>query len=557
MMWKYALPVRLLVPVAGAALAALALLWLVDARVGRLWLNTAFLAGGASLVALPLGTLAAVAVFKTDVPGRRYAAGLLAAMLFIPLFLVTGAWDAGFGIQGWHTLANNPHLAHEPWLSGWRAAIWVHALAAVPWVVLIVGAGLRGVEAELEEDAVLCTSPAKVIWYVTLPRSIAAIAVAALWVAIVASAEISVTDFFQIRTFAEEVYTQSALGAFDPTVASAPTGETTTPLTASGLWIGLSLSTLLALITMLAAWKLITEFTESPQRPPWVWRLGRLRWPAAIALGTMMLLVAGVPLGNFIYKAGVAVTATESGRVRHWSATKVVERVVAAPAEFQGELETSAVIGVATATAALAIGLPLAWSMRLTRRVPWLRFAALALCLTIPGPLLGIGVIHVLNQPPDSPLAPLARLYDSLFAPWLAQTIRALPLATLILWAALVTVPQDMLDAAAIDGAGWWGRLLRIAVPQRWPALIAAWLVALAVAVGELTATILVMPPAQSTTLSIRVFGLLHYGVDDRVAAICLIFILSIAVLTAIATSLFRFTASRAIRQSRNGEITT
>ena len=164
--------------------------------------------------------------------------------------------------------------------------------------------------------------------------------------------------------------------------------------------------------------------------------------------------------------------------------------------------------------------------MRLARGVPWLRLAALALCLTIPGPLLGIGLIHVLNQPPDSPLAPLARLYDSYFAPWLVQTLRALPWVTLILWAALATVPQAMLDAAATDGTGWWGRLLRIAVPQRWPAVIAAWLVGLAIAVGELAATVLVMPPARSTAISIRVFQLLHYGVDDRVAAISLVLVI-------------------------------
>src|SRR5687768_18254256 len=94
-----------------AAVAAVALvtLWLADPRVGRLWLNTAWLAGAASLIALPLGTLLAVLLFKTDVPGRGPAAWLLVGMLFVPLYLFTGAWDAGFGIQGWHTLVANPH----------------------------------------------------------------------------------------------------------------------------------------------------------------------------------------------------------------------------------------------------------------------------------------------------------------------------------------------------------------------------------------------------------------------------------------------------------------
>ena len=135
----------------------------------------------------------------------------------------------------------------------------------------------------------------------------------------------------------------------------------------------------------------------------------------------------------------------------------------------------------------------------------------------------------------------LAWLYDSNFAPWLVQTIRALPLATLILWPALASVPQVMLDTAATDGTGWWGQLLRIALPQRWPAVAAAWLIALAIAVGELAATVLVMPPQRgATALSIQMFQLLHYGVDDRVAAICLVMVFAIAALTGIAAVLLQ-----------------
>src|SRR5437879_6288411 len=154
-------------PTAMLVLAALAILlvvtlWRLDPRVGRLWLNSARLACAACLIALPCGTLLAAAIFKTDVPGRRFAALLLVGMLFVPLYLVTGAWDAGFGVQGWYTLATNPHLTQQPWLTGWRAAVWVHALAAVPWVVLIVGAGLRAVEGEIEEDAATCAPPHRV-----------------------------------------------------------------------------------------------------------------------------------------------------------------------------------------------------------------------------------------------------------------------------------------------------------------------------------------------------------------------------------------------------------
>ena len=70
-------------------------------------------AAGACAIALPLGVVLAVLLFKTDVPGRRAATLLVVGMLFVPLYLVTGAWDAGFGVQGWHTLTTNPHLLHR------------------------------------------------------------------------------------------------------------------------------------------------------------------------------------------------------------------------------------------------------------------------------------------------------------------------------------------------------------------------------------------------------------------------------------------------------------
>jgi ABC-type Fe3+ transport system permease subunit len=162
--------------------------------------------------------------------------------------------------------------------------------------------------------------------------------------------------------------------------------------------------------------------------------------------------------------------------------------------------------------------------------------------LTIPGPLLGIGVIHLLNQPVDSPIAFLGLLYDSYFAPWLVQTVRVLPVVTLVLWPALASVPQAMLDTAATEGSGWWGRLWRIAVPQRWAAVVAAAFVGLAVAVGEVAATVMVRPPLYGGKewISVRIFQMLHYGMDDQAAAISLVMVFGIAAMTGIAAMLLR-----------------
>lgn len=538
-MWKRRNVLRFLLTVAGCLPLVVAAWQVFDPRVARLWTNTAWLACGAALLAVPIGTLLALAIAKTDVPGRWEALWLLVAMLFVPLFLIAGAWDAGFGLQGWRTLASNPHLSVAPWLSGWRAAIWIHALGAVPPVALIVVVALRAVEPELEEDAALCAPPWRVLVHVTIPRIAPAFLVASLLVAVTSTIEIAVTDLYQIRTFAEEVYTQSALGSFDfdPAVIN---NWPSAPLGPAGLWFGVLLSGALGVALLAAAGRLGVDVADARQSPSWIWRLARMRWLVAATMWSILLLVVGVPIANLVQKSGVLVTATETGRVRTWSMAKAVERVASAPWENRGEILQTIVIGTGATTAALAFGAPLAWSLRGARRTPFFRFVAIALCLTIPGPVLGVAVIRLLNQSPDSPLAFLAPLYDSRFAPWLVQTIRALPMVALVLWAALATVPQSIIDAATTDGVGWWGQLLRIALPQRLGAVVAAWIIGLAVCAGELAATILVMPPARHTVISVRVFQLLHYGVDDRVAAISLVMALGIAALTAIAALLAR-----------------
>jgi iron(III) transport system permease protein len=103
----------------------------------------------------------------------------------------------------------------------------------------------------------------------------------------------------------------------------------------------------------------------------------------------------------------------------------------------------------------------------------------------------------------------------------LAQTVKAAPLAILVLWYALATVPRDALAAAKSEGASSWGQLARIALPQRLPAVLAAAAMAFIIALGELSATILVLPPG-IMTLPVRIFGLLHYGVEDQVASVAL-----------------------------------
>ena len=142
-----------------------------------------------------------------------------------------------------------------------------------------------------------------------------------------------------------------------------------------------------------------------------------------------------------------------------------------------------------------------------------------AVCLAIPGPIIGLFAIWLFNR--DAQL--LLWMYDrTLAAPCLALIIRGLPVAIFISWYALRSLSPELLEAASLDGASSIARFWRIVVPQRLGAFATAMVACVAIAMGDLSASILVTPPGVST-IATRVFGLLHAGVDDQVAGLCLV----------------------------------
>ncbi len=244
-----------------------------------------------------------------------------------------------------------------------------------------------------------------------------------------------------------------------------------------------------------------------------------------------MVVLAGVPLSNLLYKAGVVVVQTDTGRVRTWSAPKCLNTILMAPVKCQRECYWSLLIGTLAATAATLAAIPLAWAARRSHRLAAAVMLVAIVCLALPGPLLGLTIIVLLNNPR---VPWLNWLYDnSILAPWLALTIRALGPAVLVVWHAVRTIPQAMLDSAATEGCGTLGQLWFIVLPQRWSAMVVAWLIGLSLALGDLTASSLVLPPGEET-LAVHIFNLVHYGVQDQVAGICLALIILFGLVTTV-----------------------
>jgi iron(III) transport system permease protein len=496
--------------------AALGLTALAGPRVQGLLANSLTLAAAALALATPFALALAVLIAKTQLRAARTGLLVMGSLLLLPLPLYAAAWQVVLPLAGQR-------------LGNLEGAVFIHALAGIPWLTLLFAAALASVDPELEEQAWLEVAPLRVLSRVTLRSAAQGLGAAVLWVGALQMSEMAVTDLCRVRTFAEEIYTQAALGMFfggdvDPlTIGIVPEA----PLELRGLLCGLGAIWLVAWAALVTLARLVVRSLGDQAARVWRWRPShQQKCSAELLAGVIVLAVALAPLIALASRAGIVVTKTGAGFERSWSPSALASQVLNAPWEQRRELWQSTKLGVATATASIAIGLALAW--RLRREGPHsLLMGILALMLVIPGPVVGVALIRLLNRPVDSSFAWLAWWYDhTLLGAWLAQLVRVVPIATFVLWPALASVPQSLLDAAASEGAGRFTQLTRVVIPLRWPAIAAAWLVGLAISFGELAASILVLPPGPPT-LVVRIFSLLHYGVEDRVAAICLVLIAS------------------------------
>lgn len=83
------------------------------------------------------------------------------------------------------------------------------------------------------------------------------------------------------------------------------------------------------------------------------------------------------------------------------------------------------------------------------------------------------GTGYLANLLPEGS-APLTQQLPSLAIVVLAEVWKTTPFMALLLLAGLALVPQDLLNAAAMDGAGAWKRLVKVILPLIKPAILVA-----------------------------------------------------------------------------------
>lgn len=467
--------------------------------------NTLIVGLGTIALSVPLGTLLAILLVRTNLWGRSFAWLALNSQLVVPLYVFAGSWNAAFGSQGWWPLSQVAAARFET--SALIAVIFIHSAASIPFVSMIVSLGLVWIDRSLEEVALLEGGFKQVIVRVLLPGLRPWLLLAAFWSLFPVLTEMVVTNLYQVPTLAEQVYLDASRGNVSPLTYPVALGLCQLPVLLLALWIH----------KLMPPWSQLIERTK--QYRARTLPLYGLRLPISLAVWSIVLLLVALPIINLVTKAGWLPLERNGHTTYSWSINRFLVTLTESVVNFRSEFIWSLTLAVCSASAALALVILLLGFAR----KPWPKTVISSLMLLMiatPGALVGSLCIWLLNR---STPELLGYLYDhTLAAPILAQQFRLLPLAWLIGLSIMASIDRPSLELAGLDGLKFWQRLRIVYWPQTASRWLLGWLLLCILSLGELSATILVLPPGV-TTLPMRLFELLHFGMRHQDSGLCLL----------------------------------
>lgn len=480
-----------------------------DAYIRQVVTTTVLLSLEVTAITLPIGATVALLFSRTDLPGGRVWPMLCTSLLILPSFVLISGWDAVIGPIGWAKAWLPMDTAIDS--VRWWSAVLLHSLLALPGVILLVALGLSRTEAELEEIALMQRPWPSVLLRVALRRASPLLVACALWIFITVSGEIAVTDIYQIRTMAEEIYLSTGASA-------TASGE----FPYQGLFPFLLLTSASAYLAILlgeGAFRADAFVTHQQARR---FPLAAWKWPLGSLTSSFILLLLCIPLASLIYKAGVHVEFNMEGRpFQIWSGSHTWGTLQRAPELFADELYWTAIHALLAGALTLVIALTLSWAERWRPALQFLNTFLVVILIATPGPLVAIGLLQLLSRTGSSGIFLRDR---TLFAPVVASSIRILPWIILLIRHAFRTLPNEQLALAKLQGWNAVKTLFYIALPQRWAIVVASFVFSAALCLSDVATTLLVSPPGVELA-SVRMMGMLHSGVDNQLAGLALLLV--------------------------------
>lgn len=450
---------------------------------GRTWtllLRSIVLASGVTALALAIGVPLGVLLARTDVLGGRLAALLHGFPMFVPPFLLALGWFHLLGREGLAGTRASAALLFSPW-----GVLVVLALAFAPVATALTALGVLGVDDSLEEAARVVARPWRVATRILLPPAWPAVALAAVVIFALALAELGVPMFLRVDVYPTAVFAR--LG-----------GVTYAPGEAFALALPLIVIAI-GLVFIERQLRGVRSFAtlglRGAARAPIA--LGRFRVVASAACWVSALLAVS-PI------AALAWEAARGGGFR------------ALPDWTGGSPTQSLVMGAMAATAITALGLILGHALARNVRGAAVLDAIAVTAFLVPAPVLGVGLIATWNRPSTQ------AIYGGVAILVLGAVARYAVIGVRTVAVTVAQSPAHLEEAAAVAGARFVRRLLRVVLPIHARGVFAGWLLAFVFVLRDLEMAVLFYPPG-GAPLTVRIFTLEANGPPSVVAALAVL----------------------------------
>jgi iron(III) transport system permease protein len=453
--------------------------------------DSILLAAGATGISLVLGLPYAVLCQRTDLRGRSFFELTYLVPLLIPPYMQAIVWGRLLAKNGPvnDVLRSVLGMTEAPLnVHSLPGAMFVLGLAYFPFVTLLAGSGLRGVDSRYEEAARLQAGAFRTLARITLPLIRPHIFAGAVFVFVFSLIDFGVPDILRVRTYPTEIFIQfSAL--YDERAA-----------------------VLLGLPLMLVAAGLISLQVGTMRGRSYISEVGTCRQIARYSLGNAQFWATAFCAGVLAFAVVVPVGALAlfSGSLRTYQ--QVLET-------SSGQIGTSVLLAAAGAGAMVILAFFLAHSMVLaSERTRTLMEYLTQLPFAVSPLILGIGLIELWNRPATD------WLYGSFLIIVLGYLAHFIPFTIRAIYSSLRQLDPRLEEIGWMLGRSRLRVLTRITLPLVRNGLITGFFIGFVLALGDLGVTLLVIPPGMAT-IPIKVYNFLHYGAEDTVAAFCVILV--------------------------------
>ncbi len=425
---------------------------------------TFIIAAGSALLATVLGTILALVVARTDVPGWKW----LELLAYVPFF-----WTPMISGIAWAYLAapdtgilNHLAVATGVFREGpfnaytLPAIIFVLGLSWVPIVMLLTIGTLRQADPALEHASRACgAGPFRTFWRVTLPLAIPAVSSAAVLVFVLSVDEFGVPIIlgypYGTQTLSTRLY-DTVLQSFPPNYnLAAAIGTVMVAVALVAFYLQHRLVRGRSFVT-------VSGRNAGAQRI----RLGGWRWLAfALAVAYVALAVV-LPLCAL---AIAAISARWTGTIDlRYFTTENFRLLFTADPLAQTALVNSMFLAPVAATVGIALALAAAYgTQRLRFRGARLVDLLLGIPIAVPGMALAVGILDLLIRTPA---------YATLAIIGLAYVVRYFPYGHQTVVSAFGGLHPELEEAAQVSGGGRVRTLRAVLLPLVRPSLLSGWL---------------------------------------------------------------------------------